>query len=225
MALYFQRGVEMVIAILGVLKAGAAYVPLDPDYPPERLSYMLDDSRAVVLLIGKGMETQWAGNKVRAVKWETAEEQMAWESGAELGIRVQPENAAYLIYTSGSTGRPKGVIVTHGNVARLMERTERWFGFNSRDVVTLFHSYAFDFSVWEIWSALLYGGRLVVVPYWVSRSPDEFLKLLVDEGVTVLSQTPSAFQQLIRPKKKKRHARRRARPKAAGKRPGGKKQD
>ena len=127
-ALYFQRGVEMVIAILGVLKAGAAYVPLDPDYPPERLSYMLDDSRAVVLLIGKGMETQWAGNKVRAVKWETAEEQMAWESGAELGIRVQPENAAYLIYTSGSTGRPKGVIVTHGNVARLMERTERWFG-------------------------------------------------------------------------------------------------
>ena len=198
MALYFQRGVEMVIAILGVLKAGAAYVPLDPDYPPERLSYMLDDSRAVVLLIGKGMETQWAGNKVRAVKWETAEEQMAWESGAELGIRVQPENAAYLIYTSGSTGRPKGVIVTHGNVARLMERTERWFGFNSRDVVTLFHSYAFDFSVWEIWSALLYGGRLVVVPYWVSRSPDEFLKLLVDEAVTVLSQTPSAFQQLIR---------------------------
>lgn len=197
-ALYFQRGVEMVIAILGVLKAGAAYVPLDPDYPPERLSYMLDDSRAVVLLIGKGMETQWAGNKVRAVKWETAEEQMAWESGAELGIRVQPENAAYLIYTSGSTGRPKGVIVTHGNVARLMERTERWFDFNSRDVVTLFHSYAFDFSVWEIWSALLYGGRLVVVPYWVSRSPDEFLELLVDEGVTVLSQTPSAFQQLIR---------------------------
>ena len=94
---------------------------------------------------------------------------------------------------------------------------------NSRDVVTLFHSYAFDFSVWEIWSALLYGGRLVVVPYWVSRSPDEFLKLLVDEAVTVLSQTPSAFQQLIRAKEEA--CRRRAPPKAAGKRPGGKKQD
>jgi acyl-coenzyme A synthetase/AMP-(fatty) acid ligase/acyl carrier protein len=101
-----------------------------------------------------------------------------------------------VIYTSGSTGRPKGVVVRHGNVTRLFSATDCWFGFGPEDVWTLFHSYAFDFSVWEIWGALLYGGRLVVVPYWVSRSPEAFYELLRDERVTVLNQTPSAFQQL-----------------------------
>jgi amino acid adenylation domain-containing protein len=109
---------------------------------------------------------------------------------------VDPGNAAYVIYTSGSTGRPKGVVVTHGNVARLLAATEGWFGFGPDDVWTLFHSYAFDFSVWEIWGALAYGGRLVVVPWAVSRSPADFLQLLDEERVTVLNQTPSAFRQL-----------------------------
>jgi amino acid adenylation domain-containing protein len=109
-----------------------------------------------------------------------------------------PENVAYVIYTSGSTGKPKGVPVTHANVFRLFTATQRWFHFNHNDVWPLFHSFAFDFSVWEIWGALLYGGRLVIVPYWVSRSPSAFLALLREEGVTVLNQTPSAFRQLVR---------------------------
>ena len=108
-----------------------------------------------------------------------------------------PDDLAYVIYTSGSTGKPKGVLVTHANVTRLFSATDPWFAFGPHDVWTLFHSYAFDFSVWELWGALLYGGRLVIVPYWVSRDPAAFRKLLVDERVTILNQTPSAFRQLI----------------------------
>src|SRR5437763_8099987 len=191
-----ERSLEMVIALLGVLKAGATYVPLDPDYPSERLNYMLQDSQAAVFLTHKAMRERLAGYRGRLLEWESEQAQIGQGSGRDLGMTVAPQNAAYVIYTSGSTGHPKGVVVTHGNVVRLMERTERWFNFNEQDIVTLFHSYAFDFSVWELWSALHYGGRLVVVPYWVSRSPEDFLKLLKQEGVTVLSQTPSAFQQL-----------------------------
>src|SRR5262249_41936808 len=109
-----------------------------------------------------------------------------------------PGSLAYVIYTSGSTGRPKGVMVEHRNVVRLFDATEALFGFGPADVWTMFHSYAFDFSVWEIWGALLYGGRVVVVPHWVGRAPDAFLSLLATEGVTVLNQTPSAFRQLVR---------------------------
>ncbi|MDX2683814.1 AMP-binding protein, partial [Streptomyces sp. NY05-11A] len=116
---------------------------------------------------------------------------------ANLGVEVLADSAAYVIYTSGSTGRPKGVVVPHRNVVRLFGATRDWFGFGPGDVWSLFHSYAFDFSVWELWGALLHGGRLVVVPFEVSRSPWEFARLLAEEGVTVLNQTPSAFYQLM----------------------------
>ncbi|WP_199889940.1 AMP-binding protein, partial [Streptomyces badius] len=112
-------------------------------------------------------------------------------------VEVLPSHVAYVIYTSGSTGRPKGVAVPHGNVVALFGGTDGWFGFGTDDVWAWFHSFAFDFSVWELWGALLHGGRLVVVPREVSRNPREVLDLLVTERVTVLNQTPSAFYQLM----------------------------
>lgn len=196
-----ERSLEMVVGILAVLKAGGAYVPLDPAYPPERLAFMLEDSQISVLLTRKeqGKENWVSGISEKiSVLYLNEEETKAGDdfTPAELP-KAEPENIAYVIYTSGSTGKPKGVLVTHANVVRLFSATHAWFDFNEKDVWTLFHSYAFDFSVWELWGALLYGGRLVVVPYLTSRSPQAFYGLLDREAVTVLNQTPSAFHQLI----------------------------
>jgi amino acid adenylation domain-containing protein len=195
----FERSAELVVALLGVLKAGAAYLPLDPQYPPDRLAFMLKDSRAEILVTRSGHAATLGDasrSAARVVCLDAEDEEVATEGGEDVSGPL-PENLAYVIYTSGSTGRPKGVGVTHANVARLFEATAGWYQFGADDVWTLFHSYAFDFSVWELWGALLYGGRLVVVPYVVSRSPAEFLRLLRDERVTVLNQTPSAFRQLM----------------------------
>ncbi len=191
-ALCLERGPALVVAILATLKAGGAYVPLDPAYPAERLAYVLEDAGAGVLVTEEGLVgrvPEFGGEVVLAGD--------ASGSGAAVDAStVSPDSLAYVIYTSGSTGRPKGVQVTHRNAVRLFRATEEWFGFGEQDVWTLFHSYAFDFSVWEIWGALLYGGRLVVVPWETSRDPAAFRRLLAEERVTVLNQTPSAFRQL-----------------------------
>jgi amino acid adenylation domain-containing protein len=191
------RSPELVVAILAVVKAGGAYVPLDPDYPRERLAFLIADACAHVV-VTRAEQAATIEPGIQRVLLDADAEVIARRSSRLLSTDgAGADHPLYVIYTSGSTGRPKGVIVTHRNVARLFAATEPWFGFGEGDVWTLFHSFAFDFSVWEIWGALLYGGRLVVVPYWVSRAPDVFHHLLRDEGVTVLNQTPSAFRQLI----------------------------
>src|SRR5262249_34898530 len=114
-----------------------------------------------------------------------------------VSIGLTPQHLAYIIYTSGSTGLPKGVMVEHANVVRLFSATQAWFHFSVDDVWTFFHSYGFDFSVWEIWGALFYGGRLIITPNSTARSPEEFYQLMCKEKVTILNQTPSAFRQLV----------------------------
>jgi len=201
------RRIETMVAILAVLKAGGAYIPLDPEYPQDRLEYMVEDSQAAIILTiadeaGKvdGYFNR-ANNQERVQlisfdeRWQTIEQ---CASERELQPFNDPTQLAYIIYTSGSTGKPKGVMVEHHNVTRLLSATEADYRFGSHDVWSLFHSFSFDVSVFEMWGALLYGGQLVLVPFGVSRSPVDFYSLLKQTGVTVLSQTPSAFFQLER---------------------------
>jgi amino acid adenylation domain-containing protein len=195
--LCLERSLEMVLAILAVLKAGGAYVPLDPGYPAERLAFILADAGVPLVLVQESVRaTLPAVDGVEIISLDGAAEEIGAESAQNPESGAGPDSLAYVIYTSGSTGAPKGALIEHRNVARLFAATEAGFGFGESDVWTLFHSYAFDFSVWELWGALLYGGRLVVVPWQVTRDPVAFRKLLARERVTVLSQTPSAFRAL-----------------------------
>ncbi|HEY6121125.1 MAG TPA: amino acid adenylation domain-containing protein, partial [Pyrinomonadaceae bacterium] len=196
--LCLERSIDLIVGVLAILKAGGAYLPLDPSYPPDRLSFMLKDAEARLLLTSDHLSGKIPVSDVPVVLVDRVWQTIAHEGSQNLRNNCVVENLAYVIYTSGSTGKPKGVLVTHRNVARLFQITDPCFRFNKDDVWTLFHSSAFDFSVWEIWGALLYGGRLVIVPYWVSRSPEDFLEMLRREEVTVLNQTPSAFRQLAR---------------------------
>jgi amino acid adenylation domain-containing protein len=190
-----RRSADIVIGQLAILKAGAAYVPLDPALPAERLGFYIRDAQLDVVVTHASLRSQLAGEPAGLICIDDVARGAA-HAGDDLGLAVGEDDPAYVIYTSGSTGQPKGVVVTHRNVARLFLVTEPQFGFGPADVWTLFHSYAFDFSVWEIWGALLHGGRLVVVSADASKSPELFHALLCSEGVTVLNQTPSAFAEL-----------------------------
>jgi amino acid adenylation domain-containing protein/FkbM family methyltransferase len=196
-ALFLERSLDLVVAILGVLKAGGAYVPLDPGYPSERVAFALDDAAAAVLITQERLLERLPAHQATTICLDRDAELMRGASGTNPEQRSSPHDAAYVIYTSGSTGRPKGVTIEHRNVARLFSATAHWFGFGPADTWLLLHSYAFDFSVWELWGALLHGGRLVVVPHWTSRSPASLRDLVIDARVTVLNATPSLFLTML----------------------------
>ncbi|HFZ1794672.1 TPA: amino acid adenylation domain-containing protein, partial [Serratia marcescens] len=193
-ALCAGRGLPMLVGLLGILKAGGAYVPLDPAYSGERLQYILADS-APVLLLADELGRQALGDCEVPVL--ALEQPLTGESDDLQDVGVRPAHLAYVIYTSGSTGKPKGVMVEHRQVARLFSATNAWFNFSAADRWCLFHSFAFDFSVWEIWGAWLYGGQLFIVPQAIARSAPDFYHFVCRSGITVLNQTPSAFKAFI----------------------------
>ncbi len=211
--LLFEPSIELVVGILGILKAGGAYLPLDPEHPRERLKLVLADARPRAFVTSERLRERLGaqdapvvcvdreGEAVVCVDGDGKGEGEGEGEGEDRGGRstenpvteVTPASLAYVIYTSGSTGRPKGVQVEHRQVARLFTATEEWFHFGPEDVWVLLHSCAFDFSVWELWGALAYGGELVVSPLWTTRSPQALTTLLADRGVSVLNVTPSLF--------------------------------
>ncbi|TJZ54339.1 amino acid adenylation domain-containing protein [Streptomyces piniterrae] len=207
-AVLLPRSEDVIIAILAVSKTGAAYLPLDTGWPPEHTERILADAQPVCVL----SETDPTGAAAATTESAATEpvtsdadstdgdanptDSDANPTDADRTGPLTPDHAAYVIYTSGSTGRPKGVVVPHRGPVALLQAGAAEFGFGPGDTWTMFHSCAFDFSVWEMWGALAHGGRLVVVPREVSRSPRAFLDLLVRECVTVLNQTPSAFRSL-----------------------------
>ncbi|MEQ0559642.1 amino acid adenylation domain-containing protein [Amycolatopsis sp. NEAU-NG30] len=207
-AVALPRSVDMIVAVLAVLKAGAAYLPVDPALPPQRIERMLADVDPVAIVSAGGVDLPASGVPVVVLDQADTRDVLAAQpshdlADAERRSPLHPGHPAYVIFTSGSTGDPKGVLVPHRNVVSLLTATRDAFGFGPGDVWTMLHSLAFDFSVWEIWGPLLSGGRLVVVPADVTRSPAELLELLAAERVTVLNQTPSAFAELLRAQPRK----------------------
>lgn len=195
-ALFFERDIDLIIAMLAVLKAGGVYVPLDTTSPGERLALILQDSQATLVLSQQTLLARLPASQASILCLDEVRPLLLSQSVLNPSCRVTRQNLAYCIYTSGSTGTPRGVQVAHAQVLDLLEATRPLVQSGPGDAWTFFHSPAFDFSVWEIWGALLSGGRLVMVPYWIGRNPQAFWQLLLEQDITILNQTPSAFHQL-----------------------------
>jgi len=192
--LFMTRSLDFVVAMLAVLKAGAVYVPIDPDYPAERISYLLSDSDVAIILSRKA-DMKFLPMGRHAVLMEDMMSRQEMKNSLQTDFSSK---AAYVIYTSGSTGKPKGTIVEHNNVLALFDNCQGQFNFSDQDIWSVFHSFSFDFSVWEIWGALLYGGTAVIIPAKLISLPLEFAQYVESSRISILSMTPTAFQQFAK---------------------------
>ncbi len=196
-AIHMEPCLELIVSILAIIKTGAAYLPLDSRVPRERLEFMLKDSGARAILVTRTPQDISSENTYSIFHEVDVCLLKQKKFAPVVQPNINPLAPCYIIYTSGTTGTPKGVLVSHENVYRLIKSTQPSFEFDSEDVWALAHSHAFDVSVWEMWGALANGGTLVIVPYWIIRTPDLFLRFLKENKVTVLNQTPSAFSSLL----------------------------
>ena len=193
--LLVDKNLYTVVGMLGILKSGGCYLPLDTNYPIGRIQYMLDDSRTEIVITDRDHEALLEETPVKKILLEEIIDNP--ESVPHVAKINQPEDLCYIIYTSGTTGNPKGVMVEHRNIVRLFYNDAFQFNFGENDVWTMFHSHCFDFSVWEMYGALLYGGKVIIIPSYVSRDPSHYLQVLKKHNVTVLNQTPTAFNNLM----------------------------
>ena len=198
--LYLDRSLEMVISIIGVLKAGGAYVPISPEYPQLRVQFMLEDTQTSLIITHAHYKPQlnnWSAKLDITPALLAIDDVSENTSSVNLAAINGPKDLAYVIYTSGTTGTPKGVLQLHTNVVSLFESTDKYFQFTHKDTWVLFHEYTFDFSVWELWGALLYGGQLIVPTKSLTQDTCKFVQLCVNSQVTILNQTPAAFYLFI----------------------------
>ncbi|MCK4258351.1 MAG: amino acid adenylation domain-containing protein [Halanaerobiales bacterium] len=190
-----ENSLEMFVGIMAILKAGGAYLPIDPELPEERIRFMLEDSETDILLTTRKIQVDYTDLELEVIKLD---DPASYHLNGSNLLNINTANdLVYIIYTSGTTGNPKGVMLEHKNVVRLLINEKAPMKFDETDVWVMFHSFSFDFSVWEMFGALLYGGKLIVIPKMVAREPEKFLNLLETEQVTILNQTPSAFYNLI----------------------------
>lgn len=199
-----NKSLEMIIGIIAIIKSGCCYLPINMQYPRDRVEYMLEDSKAK-LLLGTKESLSELNLEIEGLDISLSETKIYKNDNKNLNLNISPEDLIYIIYTSGSTGKPKGAMLCHRNVVRLMKNDKFLFDFNDKDIWTMFHSVAFDFSVWEMYGALLYGGKLVIVPEYTAKDPNLFLDLLNKEHVTVLNQTPTYFYNLLNCEVKNKH--------------------
>ncbi|KZN49806.1 non-ribosomal peptide synthetase [Pseudoalteromonas luteoviolacea] len=195
--LYFAPSLELLVSMMAILKLGATYVPLTPEYPKSRSQFILSDTQTPILLCEAGLEADLTDvldgldTSVQVLSYdELSQEKVDIDLSV---VNTTADDLAYVIYTSGTTGQPKGVMQPHHNVVRLFDSCEQAYQFTEQDMWVMYHACTFDFSVWEIWGALLHGGCLVIPDKACTRDPREFIALCQNQGVTVLNQTPSAF--------------------------------
>ncbi|MCB0726366.1 MAG: amino acid adenylation domain-containing protein, partial [Ignavibacteriae bacterium] len=192
-----ERGFDMIVGIFGILKAGGVYVPVDPDYPEDRIRYVTEDTKASIVISSKESSSKISSpENGEVINIDEIDTELESQSVKNPGLKIKPQDLAYVIYTSGSTGKPKGVMIEHYNVVRLFMNDSPLFDFNEKDVWTMFHSFCFDFSVWEMYGALFYGGKLIIVSKVLTKDASLYSDLIISENVTVMNQTPSAFYVL-----------------------------
>ena len=196
-AIRLNKSLELIVGILGIIKAGGCYLPIDLSYPQERVNFMLKDSSAKFFLTNKDHSNDLSITINKYILDFDKQNIIYNKPTKNLNCVNTPEDLIYIIYTSGSTGTPKGVMLCHRNVVRLIKNADFKFNFSQDDIWTMFHSVAFDFSVWELYGCLLYGSKLILVPDSTAKDPDKFLHLLRHENVTILNQTPTYFYNLL----------------------------
>ena len=191
-----ERSVEMIESLLGILKAGGAYVPLDPTYPPDRLSFMIEDSRAPVLVTQEHLLDRLPAQGARIVLIDREKDEIDQEDKENVRSEVQPGHLAYVIYTSGSTGQPKGALLEHRGLVNLTISLRSLFGMTEGKHVLQFAPFSFDASVWEAAMALGNGARLVLARPEILMSMEELHEFMGREGITAMTLPPSVLRLL-----------------------------